>query len=66
MATGERSATIGIERMELFMIVVGAVLATAFSWIANDAAGTLRIASAAVTGLVTFVVAVFVVRSLDG
>lgn len=66
MATGERNAALGIEQMELFMITVGAVIVTAFSWIATDAAGTLRIASAAVTGLVTFVVAAFVVRHLNG
>ena len=55
----------GIEQMELSMIVVGAIIVTAFSWVANDVTGTLRIASAAFTGVVTFVVAVSVVRRLD-
>lgn len=65
MATGERDTTFGIEQMELSMIIVGAIIVTAFSWVANDVTGTLRIASAGFTGLVSFVVAVYVVRQLN-
>lgn len=65
MATGESDTAFGIEQMELSMIAVGAILATAFSWVANDATGTLGIVLAASTGVIAFVVAVYVVRQLN-
>ncbi|WP_132057544.1 hypothetical protein [Halorussus amylolyticus] len=65
METGGADTVFGIERLELWLILLGVGLVAVASWVANDATGTMRVASTGVTALVALVVATVMVRYLD-